>query len=159
MRKKVRLFNSEDLEVEGGLTMSNDKAVTTYKMVVHNHMYFMLQTKSFTKTDPTSGIEEESEWEFLRMRANQKAHPDMPEQTIFNLHHETYFLEKVVTSKQKLLYTVGKDYNDDRTKEGIFLKMWNIESLIDKKPSCKSHYISSVANLTCFIIRCEAKRP
>ena len=79
MRKKVRLFNSEDLEVEGGLTMSNDKAVTTYKMVVHNHMYFMLQTKSFTKTDPTSGIEEESEWEFLRMRANQKAHPDMPE--------------------------------------------------------------------------------
>ena len=53
----------------------------------------------------------------------------------FMIHHESLYIEKVVNSRHKLLFTMGKDraLNENRqvSEEAYFIKIWDFMSLVE----------------------------
>lgn len=61
------------------------------------------------------------------------------------LHHESFYIEKVVDSKHKLLFSMGKDNfldeNRNPAEEAYFIKIWDFMSLVEgTSPGCKYHH-------------------
>jgi len=57
---------------------------------------------------------------------------------VMALHSEAYYIDKVITKKQKLLFTMGKDYREG-SESALFIKIWDFKTLIDGVvPGCKT---------------------
>lgn len=79
--------------------MKNDSLVAIMRMVFLDH-YFLFLAQRYNPG------EEEPFGEFLYLTKNMVVHNSAEP---FMIHHESLYIEKVVNSKHKLLFSMGKD--------------------------------------------------
>ena len=103
------------MEVEGHVSLSNDENIEMVRLIVIDHYFLILECDTA------------QDLEFLSVTANRMEHPNWEDQK-FQIHHEAYFIEKIITENQKLLFSVGKD--DCKLESACFLKIWDFNSLI-----------------------------
>lgn len=99
--KKIRLFENEDLtgNQDGQqVSLKHDSQIEIMRMVFLDH-YFLFLARKYSADDSAQG-------EYLFLTKNMVVHNAS---NPFMIHHESYYIEKVVNSKHKLLFTMGKD--------------------------------------------------
>ena len=117
-------------------------------MVFLDHYFLFLARKYNAGEDSPCG-------EFLYLTKNMMIHNF--DQT-FQIHHESFYIEKVVNARHKLLFSMGKDRQISEggqiEEEAYFIKIWDFMSLVEStSPGCK--YSSTTDNfwwLTSLII-------
>jgi len=99
--KKIRLFENEDLtgNQDGQqVSLKHDSQIEIMRMVFLDH-YFLFLARKYSADGSAQG-------EYLFLTKNMVVHNAS---NPFMIHHESYYIEKVVNSKHKLLFTMGKD--------------------------------------------------
>ena len=133
--KRIRLFEQEELSGNPDpqlVSLKRDPYVEIMRMVFLDHYFLFLARKKFQGDDERSD-------EFLYLTKNMVVHnPSNP----FVIHHESLFIKKVVNSKHKLLFTMGRDrtFNENMqvAEEANFIKIWDFMSLVEGTlPGCK----------------------
>lgn len=80
VRKKIRLFDSQDLEEEGKIELTSDPNIETVRMAIYDHCYLILQ--SVNEND-------ESFTERLELVVNRSGNPNVGP-SLFNIHVDTF---------------------------------------------------------------------
>ena len=133
--KKIRLFESQDLvgnQDASQISLKNDGLVEIMRMVFLDHYFLFLARKYNAEDSQPCG-------EFLYLTKNMVVHNAA---NPFMIHHEAFYIEKVVNANHKLLFTMGKDRQLSETgqveEEAYFIKIWDFVSLVEgTSPGCK----------------------
>ena len=133
--KKIRLFESQDLvgnQDASQISLKNDGLVEIMRMVFLDHYFLFLARKYNAEDSQPCG-------EFLYLTKNMVVHNAA---NPFMIHHEAFYIEKVVNASHKLLFTMGKDRQLSETgqveEEAYFIKIWDFVSLVEgTSPGCK----------------------
>ena len=101
-------------------------------MVFLDHYFLFLARKYNAEDSQPCG-------EFLYLTKNMVVHNAA---NPFMIHHEAFYIEKVVNANHKLLFTMGKDRQLSETgqveEEAYFIKIWDFVSLVEgTSPGCK----------------------
>lgn len=100
-------------------------------MVIYNSHYLFL-TKITKKNNPNYDDDHEEGLYVVASKGSKAEDADTEDDlnTWLNIHHTTLFMEKVVTDRQELLYTLGVDIDEQTTENrACFLKIWNLPQL------------------------------
>ena len=136
--KKIRLFEQEDLsgnqDPRQVTSLKHDGLVEIMRMVFLDHYFLFLARKYSSEDNQPIG-------EFLYLTKNMVVHNAS---NPFMMHHESLYIEKVVNNRHKLLFSMGKDrqQNENRQieEEAYFIKIWDFMSLVEgTSQGCKSH--------------------
>ena len=123
------------------MSLKHDGLVEIMRMVFLDHYFLFLARKYSAENNEPVG-------EYLYLTKNMVVHNA---QSLFMVHHESFYIEKVVNARHKLLFTMGKDkqYDENREiqEEAYFIKIWDFMSLVEStSPGCK--YINSLVILS-----------
>ena len=114
------------------MSLKHDGLVEIMRMVFLDHYFLFLARKYNPEDNMPVG-------EFLYLTKNMIVHNAS---NPFMIHHESFYIEKVVNARHKLLFTMGKDrlLNENRQieEEAYFIKIWDFMSLVEgTSPGCK----------------------
>ena len=114
------------------ISLKNDGLVEIMRMVFLDHYFLFLARKYNAEDSQPCG-------EFLYLTKNMVVHNAA---NPFMIHHEAFYIEKVVNANHKLLFTMGKDRQLSETgqveEEAYFIKIWDFVSLVEgTSPGCK----------------------
>jgi hypothetical protein len=120
--KPIRLFDTEIISGEGSTSMQNIHILR----MVYLDMFFMFLGRETDEDGDTS--------EFLYLTKSMEISKK------WMIHHQTLYIDKVITSSMKMLYTFGIDcgYNENyevQDKAYVF-KIWDWTALVGESCKC-----------------------
>ena len=113
------------------VSLKYDPLVEIMRMVFLDHWFLFLARKYNAGEETPCG-------EFLYLTKNMLV---QQVESTFMIHHESMYIEKVVSNGHKLLFSMGKDRHFEGgqiAEEAFFIKIWDFMSLVEStSPGCK----------------------